>query len=198
MPCRVRKTAEIASRHHTPRTLHEVMYMDRRHLGWWPGERLLSAQAQLPAMDSEIERFRLDPEIRQRAAEVCARQGHELSDVLRQLVSHIAQEGVIPFEMPSLSPEASTPTFDDERLWGAMKPQLEAEVAIAVLDRFIADCSTSIDEAAAPQDDHSFLARLAQEREAARQLRARLDVTDRLAVQAVLEKYVPLVRRMVS
>lgn len=155
-----------------------------------------AAQAQLPAMDSEIERFRLDPEIRIRAAEVCARRGHELSDVLRQLVAHIAHEGVIPFEMPS--PEASPSTFEDERLWDTMKPQLEAEIAIAVLDRFIADCSTRIDEAAAPQDDHTSLARLAQEREAARQLRAKLDVTDSLAVQTALEKYVPLVRRIDS
>ena len=35
----------------------------------------------------------------------------------------------------------------DERLWITMRPQLEAEVAIALLVRFIADCSTILDEA---------------------------------------------------
>ena len=151
-------------------------------------------------MDSEIERFRLDPEIRHKAAEVCARQGHELSDVLRQLVAHIARAGAIPFEMPSRPPnEGANATFDDERLWATMKPQLEAEVAIGVLARFIADCSTTLDESAdAPQHDRELLAHLAQERERARVLRATLDVTDSAAVQAVLEKYGALVRRTAS
>jgi antitoxin component of RelBE/YafQ-DinJ toxin-antitoxin module len=150
-------------------------------------------------MDSEFERFRVDPEVRQRAAAVCIRHGHELSDVLRKLLSHIADVGVIPFEMPSGKRDASSAqlTSDDERLWVTMAPQLETEVAVGLLDRFIAMCTTILDQAAEtrgiPQDS---LRALVSQREAARRDRASLDVTDKAAVLAVLDKYGPLLRHL--
>jgi antitoxin component of RelBE/YafQ-DinJ toxin-antitoxin module len=150
-------------------------------------------------MDSEFERFRVNPEVRQRAAAVCIGHGHELSDVLRQVVSHIANVGVIPFEMPSGQRDAGSAqlTSDDERLWLTMKPQLEAEVAVGLLDRFIAKCTTILDQAAEttgiPQDS---LPELVSQREAAQCDRASLDVTDKASVLAVLHKYGPLLRHL--
>lgn len=150
-------------------------------------------------MDSEIERFRVNPEVRQRAAEVCIRHGHELSDVLRQLLSHIAREGAIPFQLPSEQHDyASSPlTSDDERLWLVMKPQLECEVAVGLLDRFIAICTTILDQAAETTGiSQDSLPELVSQREAARRDRALLDVTDKAAVLAVLDKYGPLMRNL--
>jgi antitoxin component of RelBE/YafQ-DinJ toxin-antitoxin module len=150
-------------------------------------------------MDSEIERFRVNPEVRDRAAETCVRHGHELSEVLRQLLSHLANEGVIPFPMSSgQRDDVNQPlTSEDERLWLTMKPQLEAEVAVGLLDRFIATCTTILDQAAeTTRSPREALPELVSQREAARRDRASLDVTDTAAVLAVLDKYGPLVRHL--
>jgi antitoxin component of RelBE/YafQ-DinJ toxin-antitoxin module len=150
-------------------------------------------------MDSEIERFRVNPEIRQKAADVCIQTGHELSDVLRQLLSHIANFGVIPFQMEGGQRDMGRQprTFEDERLWVAVKPQLEAEVAVGLLDRFIAACTTMLDEGAEMRLGHQDAqSELVSQREAARRDRASLDVTDKAAVVAVLDKYGPLVKHL--
>lgn len=146
-------------------------------------------------MDSEIERFRIDPHVRDQAAEVCARLGHELNDVLRAFVGRIAAEGAIPIELPLDLPSPDDTASEDSRLWSTLQPQVRAEIATTLLARFIADCSRTIDELAsgAPKDD-GVVAQLKTEREEARQLRRTLDVTDAAAIRAVLEKYGPLVR----
>jgi addiction module RelB/DinJ family antitoxin len=147
-------------------------------------------------MDSEIERFRIDPQVRDQAAEVCARFGLELNDVLRVFVTRIATEGAIPIELPpDRGSNEDAPFGDNNRLWSSLRTHVEAEVAIALLARFVADCSTTIDELAdLTQTDSDVVARLNVEREEARQLRNTLDVTDASAVRAVLHKYGPLVR----
>ena len=149
-------------------------------------------------MDTELVRFRVDPELRDRAAKVCADFGFELNDVLRALVTRIARDGALPFELNAVSVRARpdrTPFRDyDVRLWSSVKPQVDAEVAIALLARFIADCSTRIDEKSDGKSPHRELVeRLTKEREGARKLRMTLDVSDTAAVSQVIEKYGPLV-----
>src|SRR5436309_14992587 len=103
-------------------------------------------------MDTELVRFRINPELREKAAKVCADLGLELNDVLRAFVTRIARDGALPFDLGSAAtpPEPGhTPFHDyDARLWSSIKPQIDAEVAIGLLARFIAHCSTRIDEAA--------------------------------------------------
>jgi len=146
-------------------------------------------------MDTEFTRFRINPALRAQAMQVCARLGVELADVLRALVTRIAHDGAIPFAMPAAeSPTApASPPSTDERLWTSMRAQVEAEVALALLARFIADCSTTIDEQVNANDRERF-ARLTEQRGEARRLRRELDVTDADAVRSVLQKYGPLVR----
>ncbi|CAG0999447.1 Antitoxin DinJ [Planctomycetaceae bacterium] len=151
-------------------------------------------------MDTEFERFRINPETRAHAVEVCARMGYELSDVLRALVTRIAHEDSIPFDL-GIQPQAASENLlvGDERLWSPIKSQIEAEIALALLARFIADCSTTIDEQAAlDRRDQELVIRLTKEREAARKLRSELDVSDSAAIQSVLTKYGLLVRRPAS
>jgi antitoxin component of RelBE/YafQ-DinJ toxin-antitoxin module len=145
------------------------------------------------AVDADFERFRIDPAVRDRAAEVCARLGHELSDVLRALVARIARDGAIPFEMPP--PESALENFMDRdpRLWAPLQAEVEAQLALDLLGRFIADRSTRI--AAGNVTDRADLDRLALERDEARRLRRDLDVTDRAVVRSVLAKYGPLLRK---
>lgn len=150
-------------------------------------------------MDTELVRFRIDPELRDKAAKVCADLGLELNDVLRTFVTRVARDGALPFDLttvPARPEPGQTPFHDyDARLWLPIKPQIDAEVAIGLLARFIADCSTQIDEAstgAAPNT--GLVARLTRDRNEARKLRGNLDVSDGAAVSRVIDKYGPLVR----
>lgn len=150
-------------------------------------------------MDTELIRFRIDPQVRDKAEAVCSHLGYELRDVLRATVARIARDNVLPFELgadAAPAPAAVVPFHDyNERLWAGIKPQVDAEVALALLMRFIALCSTRLDkESDTPQPDAQRVARLTRQREEARRLRLELDVTDAAAVQAVLDTYGPLVR----
>jgi len=150
-------------------------------------------------MDTELVRFRINPELREKAAKVCADLGLELNDVLRAFVTRIARDSALPFDLGTAptSPEPGhTPFHDyDARLWSPIKPQIDAEVAIGLLARFIADCSTRIDEAAdGGASDPDLVMRLTRDRDDARKLRRDLDVSDGVAVSQVIDKYGPLVR----
>ena len=150
-------------------------------------------------MDTELIRFRIDPEIRDKAEAVCAGLGHELNDVLRAAVIRIARDGALPFDLgagPAAPAPDAVPFYHyDERLWASMKPQIDAEVALALLSRFIADCSTRLDQAAEDgAADAGLLERLRRQRDEARQRRRALDVADATAVKAVLDTYGPRVR----
>jgi addiction module RelB/DinJ family antitoxin len=149
-------------------------------------------------METELIRFRIDPALAQQAEQVCAEFGFELRDVLRATVTRIARDHVVPFDMKaSASSEARRRPFYeyDERLWATMKPPIDAEVALALLARYIANCSTRIDEAEqADRVDRQQLKALARTREEARAIKLALDVTDSAAVQRVLDRFGPLVR----
>lgn len=148
-------------------------------------------------MDNELIRFRIDAEIRDKAEEVCTALGHELHDVLRAAVIRIARDGALPFDLgAAATPVGAVPFYNyDERLWRTMKPQIDAEVALAILSRFIADCSTRLDEATDSGNASAELVdRLTRERDEARKRRRELDVADTVAVKAVLDTYGPLVR----
>lgn len=152
-------------------------------------------------MDTELIRFRIDAEVREKAVQVCAQLGYELNDVLKALVSRIARDGALPFDMAgTATPAAPVPFYTyDERLWSGMKPQIDAEVALALLARYIADCSTSLDEESdKKKPDAKLVERLTTARAQARELKLKLDVSDAAAVQAVLDKYGPLVRASTS
>jgi len=144
-------------------------------------------------VETDFECFRIDPAVRARAAEVCIQLGHELSYVLRALVARIARDGTIPFEMPPPEPAAGNFMDRDPRLWAQLQAEVEAQLALYLLGRFIADCSTKI--ASGDVADRADLDRLARERDEARRLRRDLDVTDRAAVRSVLAKYAPSARK---
>ena len=76
-----------------------------------------------------------------------------------------------------------------------MKPPIDAEVALALLARYIADCSTRIDDIEqADRVDRQQVKALTKTREEARAIKLALDVTDTDAVQSVLNRFGPLVR----
>jgi hypothetical protein len=148
--------------------------------------------------DTELIRFRVDSLLAQQAERVCAEAGFELRDVLRIVVMRMAREGTLPFDPRSASviDARSLPFYEyDPRLWSELKPSIDAEVALALLSRFIADCSTRLDEAHdAGEADDARTQQLMKAREEARTLKASLDVSDAEAVRRVLDHFGPLVR----
>ena len=149
-------------------------------------------------MDSELIRFRVDPELAEQAERACADLGFELRDVLRSVVARIARERVLPFDLnaPGARDATRRPFYDyNERLWANVKPGIDAEVALALLARYIADCSTRIDEAAhGDPAEPQFIERLVKARDEARAVKLTLNVSDADAVQRVLDQFGPLVR----
>lgn len=151
------------------------------------------------SLDSELIRFRIDPQVRDKAAAVCADLGHELNDVLRTVVTRIAQEGTLPFSLGLVArePAARPAPFSDydDRLWAPVRPQIDAELALSLLAAFIADCSTVLDEQEhVDEPDLELVARLTREREQALRLRRELDVSDDGAVRRAIAYYGPRVR----
>ena len=149
-------------------------------------------------MSNELIRFRAEPELRDKAAKVCGELGFELNDVLRALVTRIARDGALPFSIdaPPSTPQKSRPFYEyDEQLWSSLKPSVDAEVALALLARFIANCSTAIDEGSqTDRPDIRMMESLRQQRGEARSLKENLDVQDAAAVRQVLDRFGPLVR----
>jgi hypothetical protein len=150
-------------------------------------------------MDFEFIRFRIDPEIHQRAARACTRLGIDLNDVLRTLVTRVARDGALPFDVGAAPPPPApdrTPFHDyDPRLWDSLKPQVDAEVALSLLARFVADCSTRIDDQYVNHTpDQALVERLQAQREEALRTRRALDVSDRNAIAGILRKYGQQVR----
>jgi len=149
-------------------------------------------------MDTELVGFRINPELREKAAAVCAGLGLELNDVLRALVTRIARDGTLPFELATtpLAQVTPTPFRDyDPRLWTSIKPQVDAEVALNLLARYIAQCSCRLDQAQVSGTvDSKLVASLKKDRAAALKLRTTLDVADADAVRQILDHYGSQVR----
>jgi addiction module RelB/DinJ family antitoxin len=147
-------------------------------------------------LDSDLVSFRVDAALRAKAAEVCKQLGLELHDVLRTLVARIARDGALPFAVGEAAPRPAAVPFGeyDARLWAPLKPQIDAEIAAALLMRFLADCSSRLDDASAGAPDPLEVARLTLMRENALRLHRTLDLTNPAVVARVIETYTPLVR----
>lgn len=148
-------------------------------------------------MDYEFIRFRIDPAIHKKAADACSHLGIELNDVLRALVTRIARDGAVPFDLGAAPPPRApdrTPFHDyDSRLWASLKPRVEAEAALSLLMRFIADSTTMIDEENGRRNaDRDLLSRLDRDRAEARRLLREFDTGDAQAVDGILKTYAAL------
>jgi hypothetical protein len=86
--------------------------------------------------------------------------------------------------------ESTRPYFAyDARQWNSMKPMLDAELALALLEQYIASHTHLIEDLAAAADpDAAEVARLKQEREDARNALATLDPGDANAIREILAR----------
>lgn len=148
-------------------------------------------------MDSLHIRIRIDRKIAEKAMEMAQARGMELSDAIRMMLTKAVRIGDFSIDEAQEAPlrvaESSRPYYAYEpRQWDPMKEVLDAELALALLNQFIASHSARIEELA--QGEHTepaALSRLRGEREEARALLASLDPSDAQTVESILERFAP-------
>lgn len=150
-------------------------------------------------MDSIQLRIRIDGAIAQKALEMAQARGMDLPDVVRMMLTKAVQIGDFSIEKELAQHQQleersrQRPYFDyDESQWNSMKTVLEAELALALVNQFIAFHTLEI-EALTNQEppDAERIGHLSQQRDRARRILATLDPADTKSVQAILEEFGP-------
>jgi hypothetical protein len=147
-------------------------------------------------MDSIHLRIRIDRAIAEKAMEMAHAHSMELPDVVRMMLTKAVRIGdfSIDEERPKYRvTEPSRPYFAyDERQWDSLKIVLDAELALALVNQYIASHALQI-EALTDQDPEKAaeIAQLKQEHDEARQILATLDPSDTDAIRAILARFGP-------
>lgn len=143
-------------------------------------------------MEGEIIRFRVDPEVKEKVAAVCEKLGFDLSEVLRAVMGRIAETGTLPIALGTTDePRSQRAPFGEysERLWREYQ-FVDAEVALSLLDRFIARSAAQLDaEHSGAEPNPGTIETLQRVIGEARQLTQTLDPDDAEAIGAVLAAY---------
>jgi antitoxin component of RelBE/YafQ-DinJ toxin-antitoxin module len=146
-------------------------------------------------MDSLNFHLRIDRAIAEKAMKMAHARGMELPDVIRMMLAKAVRLGdfSIDEDRPQVHQvaESTRPYFAyDERQWDTMKSVLDAELALALLDQYIAAHTLRIEDlAAAAEPDAGEIARLKQEREDARNILATVDPVDANAIRDILARF---------
>ena len=150
-------------------------------------------------MDSIQLRIRIDGPIAEKALEMARARGMDLPDVVRMMLTKAVQIGDFAIEKELTEHQQleerlrRRPYFDyDQSQWNSMKTVLDAELALALVNQFIATRTLEI-EALADQDapDADRIGQIGQDRDRARRILATLDPTDTQSVQSILEEFGP-------
>jgi len=145
-------------------------------------------------MDARQLSFRIDREIAEKALRMAARRGMELPEVLRMMLTKAVRIGDFMLDAGNEPPPAAAadhPNYAyEERYWAPMKGSLDAEAAMAVLNRAMVQRTTWLDEGLSVKSpDLKRLERIRDERDQARALLATFDPSDNDAVAKVFEKF---------
>ena len=154
-------------------------------------------------MESPIIRFRIDRAIAKEAYRMAAELGMELPDVMRMMLTKAVRLRRFSIDQDQDAPYrfAANPTVEDyeARYWDPLNASLDAELALALLHRTIADLTQSLDEGLARAvPDVSRLERLRDERDAACKLLADFDPMSATEVAQILDRYGPPAHPTVS
>lgn len=146
-------------------------------------------------MDSTQLRIRIDRAIADKAHKMARSLGMELPDVVRMMLTEAVRIGDFSIERSEQRPtaQAARPFYEyDERQWNSMKTMLDAELALALVNQYIASHTLQIEAAAErAEPDARRIQQLTQERDEARKVLATLDPADASAVRAILQQFAP-------
>ena len=144
---------------------------------------------------SPIIRFRIDREIAEKAQEMATRRGMELPDVMRMMLTRAVRIGDFSIDQDRV--QEAAPSYGerpfaayDPRYWDRLKDELDAEAALALLHRAIAERTAWLDENRKPRSaDVGLLERVREERDEACRLLAAFDPDDKDAVAMVFRRF---------
>ncbi|MGR4871130.1 hypothetical protein ACIPRI_19970 [Variovorax sp. LARHSF232] len=146
-------------------------------------------------MDSTQLRIRIDRAIAEKAHKMARSLGMELPDVVRMMLTEAVRIGDFSIERGEQRPtdQAARPFYEyDERQWNSMKTVLDAELALALVNQYIASHTLQIEAAAERVEPNARrIQQLTQERDEARKVLATLDPADAGAVRAILQRFGP-------
>lgn len=146
-------------------------------------------------MDSTQLRIRIDRAIADKAHKMARSLGMELPDVVRMMLTEAVRIGDFSIERGEQRPtdQAARPFYEyDERQWNSMKTVLDAELALALVNQYIASHTLQIEAAAdRGEPDARRIRQLTQERDEARKVLATLDPADAGAIRAILQRFAP-------
>lgn len=145
-------------------------------------------------MDSTQLRIRIDRAIADKAHKMARSLGMELPDVVRMMLTEAVRIGDFSIERGEQRPtdQAARPFYEyDERQWNSMKTVLDAELALALVNQYIASHTLQIEAAERGEPDARRIQQLTQERDEARKVLATLDPADAGAVRAILQRFGP-------
>jgi antitoxin component of RelBE/YafQ-DinJ toxin-antitoxin module len=147
-------------------------------------------------MDITQFRIRIDVAIARKAEEMAQALGMELPDVIRMMLTKAVRIGHFSIEREIAEQQAASnsnrPYYDyDERQWNSMKAVLDAELALALVNQYVAYHTLQLEAAfqQGGEPDEPLLDRLTRERDEARKILATLDPTDRVAVRSILQRF---------
>ena len=147
--------------------------------------------------NSPIIRFRIDREIAERAHRMAAESGLELPDVMRMMLTKAVRIGDFSIDQERI---ASAETVADQppppcepRYWAEAKASLDAETALAVLHRAIAERTSSLAEGLSlTAPDRARLEQIRNERDDASAMLAAFDPKDAVSVARILQRFSPI------
>ncbi len=147
-------------------------------------------------MDSYHLRLRIDGEIAKKAMAMARAQNMELADALRMMLAKAVRIGdfAIDDEASGPAPAGKSRAFFgyDESQWAPLKGVLDAELALALVNQFVADRTLAIaDLMDLKTPDPERIQELTRERDDARRVLSSLDPEDATAIGAILERYAP-------
>lgn len=144
-------------------------------------------------MDSTQLRIRIDRAIADKAHKMARSLGMELPDVVRMMLTEAVRIGDFSIAPGERRPtgQADRPFYEyDERQWNSMKTVLDAELALALVNQYIASHTLQIEAAAERGEPHARrIEQLIRERDEARRVLATLDPADAGAVRAILQQF---------
>jgi hypothetical protein len=147
-------------------------------------------------MDSFHLRIRIDRAIAEKTIKKAHARGMELPDYVRMLLTKDAGIDDSSNDEEHLGHHAAEPSRPyfayDGRQWNSMKAVLDGELALALVNQYIASHSLQI-EALTDQEmpDPVLLEGLKQQRNEARQILATLDPSDADTIRAILARFGP-------
>ncbi|PZQ77872.1 MAG: hypothetical protein DI563_02205 [Variovorax paradoxus] len=145
-------------------------------------------------MDSFHIRIRLERDIAEQAMAMANDRGLELGDVIRMMVTKAVLSGdfAIGHDRPSPPPAAETRAFFayDDSQWAPLKSVLDAELALALLNQFVATHTVEIERLLdLDPPDVVRVEQLTRERDEARHALSTLDPQNAQAIDAIVERY---------